>query len=135
MASRHEDWLGQAKRDLSLAKHATDDEFHEWACFAAQQAAEKSIKALYQRLGGEAWGHSIKELFEELPREIRPPEHLFDSAKLLDQYYIGPRYPNSVPEGKPGDFYTRGQAEGAIAHAEGIIAFCEDHILSQGTGA
>jgi HEPN domain-containing protein len=135
MASRHEDWLGQAKRDLSLARHATDDGFHEWACFAAQQAAEKAVKALYQRLGAEVRGHSVVEMLEELPRDKSAPEELFENAQVLDQYYIGPRYPNSVPKGMPGDFYTRGQAEDAIAYAQPIIAFCEDHILPQGKGA
>ena len=49
MPDRHKDWLRQAKRDLEHARHALKDEDYEWACFAAQQAAEKGVKALYQK--------------------------------------------------------------------------------------
>ncbi|MBI4493722.1 MAG: HEPN domain-containing protein [Chloroflexi bacterium] len=35
--------------------------FHDWACFSAQQAAEKTVKAVLQRLGAEAWGHAVFE--------------------------------------------------------------------------
>lgn len=131
MASRHEDWLSQAKRDLALAQSATQDGFHEWACFASQQAAEKAVKGVYQRLGGEAWGHSILEMLEELPKDVEPQARVFEAAQVLDQYYIGPRYPNSVPKGIPGDFYTQHQAKEAIEYAQAIVAFSEDHILSK----
>jgi HEPN domain-containing protein len=53
MATREKDWLRQAKRDLEHAQHALEDEDYEWSCFAAQQAAEKAVKALYQKLGAE----------------------------------------------------------------------------------
>ena len=46
MAARHQDWLRQADADLRHARQARDHGAHEWACFAAQQAAEKSIKAV-----------------------------------------------------------------------------------------
>ena len=59
MPNRAKDWLDQARRDLELAQHAELGGFHEWACFAAQQAAEKGLKALIASLGGEARGHSI----------------------------------------------------------------------------
>ena len=129
MPARHEDWLRQAKRDLDQARHAMTGGFHEWACFSAQQAAEKAVKALYQRLGAEAWGHSVASLLTELPQRARPKQELIDQAKSLDRHYIPPRYPNSLPQGIPGDYYTRGEAEEALDHAAAIIAFCEGHIL------
>lgn len=129
MASRHEDWLGQAKRDLAQARHAEQGGFFEWACFAAQQAAEKAVKALFQKIGAEVWGHSVFRMLEELPEGFEAMKELLDKAKILDQHYIAPRYPNSVPEGMPGDFYTAAQAKEAIGNADTIISFCEDHIL------
>ena len=54
MATREEDWLRQAKRDLEHARHALEDRDYEWSCFAAQQAAVKAVKALYQKLGADA---------------------------------------------------------------------------------
>jgi HEPN domain-containing protein len=43
MPSRAQDWFRQAERDLDQARASRQDERHEWACFAAQQAAEKAI--------------------------------------------------------------------------------------------
>lgn len=45
MPNRARDWLDQAGWDLELARHAASGAFHEWACFAAQQVAEKALKA------------------------------------------------------------------------------------------
>ena len=42
---RSADWLAQAKRDLVHARHDVEAEFYEWACFSAQQAAEKAVNA------------------------------------------------------------------------------------------
>ena len=50
MPSRAEDWLRQASRDLQLTREALAGGIFEWAAFAAQQAAEKAVKALYQGL-------------------------------------------------------------------------------------
>ncbi|NTW21878.1 MAG: HEPN domain-containing protein, partial [Nostocales cyanobacterium W4_Combined_metabat2_030] len=40
-------WLRQAKRDLDHARLALSGGNYEWACFAAQQSAEKAVKALF----------------------------------------------------------------------------------------
>src|SRR5438046_485942 len=45
IADRSGDWMAQAEQDLGLARTAAREAFHEWACFAAQQAAEKALKA------------------------------------------------------------------------------------------
>ena len=128
MPERAGDWLKQAERDLQHAHHALRDGDYEWAAFAAQQAAEKAVKALYQRLGGEAWGHAVSLLLTHLPEERRPEEALIERAKGLDRHYIGPRYPNSFPDGAPMVFYTRHDAEQAISDATAVIAFCQDQI-------
>jgi HEPN domain-containing protein len=134
VASRHEDWLKQGQRDLDHARRAVADGDHEWACFAAQQGAEKAVKAVYQKAGGMAWGHSITALLEELPEPWRPDEALVDAAKELDKHYIPPRYPNSHPQGAPFEYYTRGEAERAIANAERVIGFCSGILAKPAAG-
>ena len=129
MPSRAEDWLRQAMRDLEHARAALRQETFEWAAFAAQQAAEKAVKAVFQSLGGDARGHSVTELLVALPPQAKPATTLIESAKELDKHYIGPRYPNSYPSGAPMDFYTRGEAERAIRGAEQIIEHCKGHVL------
>ena len=47
MPSRADDWFRQAPRDLAHARDTFEDGVYEWAAFAAQQAAEKAVKALY----------------------------------------------------------------------------------------
>lgn len=56
MPSRAQDWFRQAVKDLEQAGESREAGRHEWACFAAQQAAEKAVKALHLHNGQEAWG-------------------------------------------------------------------------------
>ena len=129
MVSRANDWLRQALRDLEHAKKSIGLGDYEWACFAAQQAAEKAVKALYQKLGVEIWGHSISRMLQHLPNNYKPSRELIDKAKELDRHYIPTRYPNFHPEGAPLDYYTEEDAKRAVRYAEEIIEFCRSKIL------
>ncbi len=125
MPSRIEDWLKQSRRDLEAARTTFAAGQFDWACFAAQQAAEKALKALYQKHHAEGWGHVLRLLVENLTE--REPElvgHL-ERAKILDKYYIPTRYPNWLDAGAPADAYTRTEAKQAIDHAEEIQRFCQ----------
>jgi HEPN domain-containing protein len=124
MAERSRDWFRQAEADLRHARHAAEDEDFEWAAFAAQQAAEKAVKALFQKLHLEAWGHTISLLLASLPESAGAGAMLIDAAKRLDKHYIPTRYPNGFDRGAPVDFYTLGEAHQAIADAEAIVGFC-----------
>jgi len=129
MSNRYADWYRQAEADLRHARHAHEDSDYEWSCFAAQQAAEKALKALFQRLGMEAWGHTITALMGNLKDTADPPnETLLDYARSLDKHYIPTRYPNGFASGAPTDFYTEGEAREAISHAEAILEFCRRQI-------
>lgn len=127
MVERSIDWLNQADRDMKQAEASLRDELYEWSCFAAQQAAEKAVKALIQSLGGEAWGHSVTALIDALPDDVRP-SGLRDEALELDQAYIPSRYPNAHPVGYPGSLYTRKMAERLIEYSKEIIKYCRDAV-------
>lgn len=124
MSNRAVDWLRQARRDLTHAQHALDDGDFEWSCLAAQQAAEKAVKALYEELHGEGWGHAVSKLLRDLSPQLAVPVELVDGALRLDKLYIPTRYPNGFPSGAPGDYFTAAEAAAAIADAEAILAFC-----------
>ncbi|MDY6797087.1 MAG: HEPN domain-containing protein [Actinomycetota bacterium] len=128
MPSRHEDWLRQAKRDLNHARNSLRNGEYEWACFAAQQGAEMAVKALFQGLGADTWGHSVSALLASLPPETGVAEQLVERGKELDKHYIPARYPNSHPQGAPLDYYTKSEAERAIENGDAVISFCEDKI-------
>jgi len=128
MGNRYADWFRQGEADLRLAHSALAGKHYEWSCFAAQQAAEKALKSVFQKRGMEAWGHTLTVLIGNLPPDIRPPETLVDYARSLDKHYIPTRYPNGFASGAPTDFYTRKEAEQAIQYAEAIVEFCRHQI-------
>ena len=128
MAERSADWFRQAEADLRHARNARDDGDYNWAAFACHQAAEKAIKALFQKLHREAWGHVLSMLLASLPEDRLSDAALIDRAKELDKHYIPTRYPNGFERGAPVDFYTRKEAEEAIAGAEAILEFCRHQI-------
>ncbi|RTH06784.1 HEPN domain-containing protein [Thermus scotoductus] len=120
--NRAKDWLLQAERDLEMAEIARKAGRHEWACFAAQQAAEKAVKALHLHLGQEAWGHVIARLLKELPLEV--PQDLVEKARYLDGLYIPTRYPDAFPEGPSAEHYGLLQSQEAVRYAREILEFC-----------
>lgn len=129
MCNRYADWFRQARADLRHARNALQDGDYEWSCFAAQQAAEKALKALFQRLGMEAWGHTVTALIGNVPPGVaQPPESLINNARMLDKHYILTRYPNGFDSGAPTDFYTAQEAQDAVRHAEAILEFCGHQI-------
>src|SRR5437870_2705950 len=62
MADRSGDWMAQGERDLEVARTAAREGFHEWACFASQQAAEKALKAAHLSRLREFHLHAVEEL-------------------------------------------------------------------------
>lgn len=123
MANRTPDWFRQALRDLKQAEDSRRAGRHEWACFAAQQAAEKAVRALHLHLGQEAWGHVVAHLLQELPEAVSVPRQLIEQGRVLDNFYIPSRYPNSHPAGAPFEHYGPLQSEEALRHARAIVEF------------
>jgi HEPN domain-containing protein len=105
-----------------------DDSRFEWTCFAAHQAAEKAVKALHLSCTQEAWGHVVRRLLQELPKELSLPDDLVEKARVLDSFYIPTRYPNGHAEGAPFEHYGTLQAKEAIEYAHQILEFCRDQM-------
>lgn len=109
---RSRDWMDQAERDLEHARADMEQGFYEWACFSSQQAAEKAVKAVFQKMGAEAWEYSVADLLDELRRSHEVPEELVNGALELDKACIPTRYPNAHLSGsQKGD--TRAGRQGA----------------------
>ena len=121
MVNRSKDWISQAERDLAQAESSKAEGRHEWACFAAQQSAEKAVKGLHLFLRQEAWGHVIARLLMDLPMAVS--EDLIEKAKVLDNFYIPTRYANGHPDGAPFEHYGSLQSGEAIRHAGEILTF------------
>lgn len=122
---RSRDWMDQAKGDLRHSLSDIEQGFYEWSCFSSQQAAEKAVKAVFQKMGAEAWGHSVSDLLRELSKKHNVPKELINGALELDKAYIPTRYPNAHPSGSPRTRYIEDEAKRLYSHAEKIIQFCE----------
>jgi HEPN domain-containing protein len=89
-----EDWLRYARSDLALSGAArTPDILYETLCFHAQQAVEKSLKAVLIHYGAPfSRTHNIRTLIEQLTPHCGIPESVSESAGLSD-YAVALRYP------------------------------------------
>ncbi|MCS7180835.1 MAG: HEPN domain-containing protein [bacterium] len=130
MSERSKDWIEEAENDIKHAENDLKSGFYNWACFSAQQAGEKAVKGVFQKLGVDIWGHSVSDLLLELSKKIKVPKNLIEISYELDKAYIPTRYPDVFPSGSPKDKYTKKEAERLIKYGKKIVEFCKT-ILSQ----
>jgi HEPN domain-containing protein len=64
-------WYGQAQDDLDAAKALLSASKYAQACFYAQQAAAKGMKAIWIVQDLDPWGHSVTRLIRDLPEESK----------------------------------------------------------------
>lgn len=117
--------MAQATSDLAHARADVERAFYDWACFSAQQAAEKSVKALLNKLGADVWGHSVGGFLEKLPEGPAKDSDLMDAAAELDKAYIPTRYPDAFPSGSPSTQYTLREAERLVGYAAEVVEYCQ----------
>lgn len=123
---RSGDWLAQAKDDLLWARATIDADRFAQACFVCQQVAEKGLKALAIYRGfDEIRSHSILEIAEAMGLNAE----IESMGKRLDQYYIGPRYPDAFASGAPFKYFTKDQADEAMTMAERLVAIVETEMV------
>jgi HEPN domain-containing protein/predicted nucleotidyltransferase len=111
------EWLGYARHDAGVARRALTADFMEPrdACYYAQQAAEKALKAALIHLRIEPpRTHDLDELRNLLPSGWKVRE-LYPLLKALTDWAVNSRYPDVPPEPTDQD------AQVAVARAEGIL--------------
>ena len=96
---------------------------HEWACFQAQQAGEKALKALLYGRGIPAiLTHSLRRLIRECEAFDETFRALGEAARLLDQHYISTRFPTYFDsELPPTRYYEEGDADACLQSAHAIL--------------
>lgn len=129
---RHEAkrWLLQAQADIKAAEGSVTAGSFEWACFQAQQAGEKALKAIWQSHALEPWGHSLTRMIQEFPVEEAKVElaSFLNHAKRLDKLYIPTRYPNGLPDSIPAEVFTLEEAREAISLAKDLIGVAREMV-------
>jgi HEPN domain-containing protein len=117
-------WLRQAEHDLAIASgHQERGDFSD-ACFMAEQAAQKALKAFLIGHGDRSVPiHSVAQLVERCA-QIDPAFAVHvTTGRVLDQYYIPTRYPDALaPPAVPFESYTQEQGDRAVAAAQAIVA-------------
>jgi HEPN domain-containing protein len=117
-------WLAQARRDLDAATYLFDGARYDAACFAAQQAAEKALKAaLIWVAGDRPRTHQLGALVAELAVH-RPdaPIALGDIA-ALDPYYVTTRYPDAIGGSVPGASFFAPEGRLALERAARVVEY------------
>lgn len=118
------DWLRHAYSDLALsrAKNLSENILLEELCFHAQQAVEKSLKAvLIAKRISFPKTHNIRVLLDLLPQDIAVPLEIERAASLTD-YAVMIRYPGALEP------VTKEEYKKAIQMAESVIHWVEKSI-------
>lgn len=119
-------WMTRAHCDLALARiPAVDGIALEDLCFHAQQAVEKSIKAILIFKGVPfPKTHSIERLIGLLPSDIELTTDLEQSPRL-SIYATALRYPGMTP-------VTEEKYREAVRLAEAVLDWAEDILKQSG---
>jgi len=125
-ADAPERWLANARADLALARvQLPPGGVYEHLCFHAQQAAEKSLKAVLLARGVEfPFTHNLGALLDLLPPELRVPQTVAEAVDL-NLYAVATRYPG---ESEPA---TEDDHREAIRIAEAVLQWAESAIRHQ----
>lgn len=95
-------WLEESEQDLRAIAGNIEAGAFNWACFIAQQAAEKAVKAVRIDRGEDVLRiRSVTALIRGDKRRGLPDlaglSAYLEDAQELDQHYIPARYPNVCP--------------------------------------
>lgn len=117
-----ERWYRQGIDDLDAAQALLTAQKFAQACFYAQQAAKKGLKAVWISLDNDPWGHSCTRLIRDMPQPAQTQFNpLIELALALDKLYIPTCYPDALAELTPAEAFTRNEARTALAAAEQLL--------------
>jgi len=109
--------MNYADEDLRVAEVILPQAFIGSACFHAQQAAEKALKAYLAWLSEEEIpkAHDLTQLSTLIVQRggLEPPER---GLRVLNQHAVAARYPEVPPP-------THAEAAAAVELAEELLAF------------
>lgn len=115
-------WLEQAEADLVTAQKLCELGIFYAACFFAQQAAEKALKAAHYAVGARVViGHSVGTLARAAHSFAPDLAALAETGDRLDLFYIPTRYPNSLPDSVPARIFKVQDATLAVELADRVV--------------
>jgi HEPN domain-containing protein len=128
-----ERWRAEADRALAGSRVQAEAGLHNWACFAAEQAAQLATKALLHGLGRGPWGHDLVRLGElAVDSGVALSRGTLDAMRRLGRHDIPARYPDAHPSGSAGAHYGASDSAEAIRDAEAVLAAIDEAWRSLG---
>lgn len=114
-----EEWIRKASDDeRSIQAILKGEGAASTACFLAQQMAEKCLKGLLAfRRTNFGKVHDLLEIETRLLHSEPHVQTVHDDLRILNEYYIGTRYPGDWPE------YTKSEAQQAFTAAQRVKTF------------
>lgn len=118
-------WFNIAEEDLLWAKASLKEKIWRGACFAAQQGAEKSLKA-YLLVKNKSFPkiHDLVSLNDHCRNIDNEFDQLNNSCNFISPYYLSSRYPDIAEF----EEYSQEMAIEVVQKAEEIIKFVESRL-------
>ena len=118
-------WLNMAREDLLWAQASLKEEIWRGACFAAQQAAEKSLKAYLLAKGKSIPRiHDLVSLNDQCGNIDKEFNELINSCNFISPYYLSSRYPDIAEF----EEYSGEMAGTVVQKAEEIVEFIKSKL-------
>jgi HEPN domain-containing protein len=116
---RYVSWFLQAESDLRSVADLAKNGHYAKACFNAQQAAEKALKALAFFRGADlVKSHSLATI----AKDLKINGELAGFSSKLDLYYLTARYPDALPDhAVPSENFDAIMAEEALQMAREFL--------------
>jgi HEPN domain-containing protein len=117
-------WLAQATYDVHAAKESMEAENFEWACFQAEQSAEKALKSVIVFHGKSAPKLHRLGVLIGVVKSVDPRfRGIHIDIAELQSYTFTARYPFLIPGNyeTPHDYITKEDADICIKQAEIIL--------------
>ncbi len=115
-----EEWLKKSEHDLGTAKitFLNKLEYSDTICFHCQQAAEKSLKAVWIKLGIKVIKtHDLLFLLDKISEIENVESEIYKYCEILNDFSIEIRYPGEIIEP------TKEEVIEAIEATEKIMSF------------
>ena len=123
-AERVQRWLHEAASDVAAAELLAATQPH-LGCFHAQQAVERSLKALLTRVVGDPPQRRFAQDLLRLMTAcgVLPPDDVVESALATDEFYIAPRYPDALGYADAALMFGARAVRRALGDAHAVLAW------------
>ena len=112
-------WFERAKKDFKAATNSLNSGDYEWTAFQAQQATEKSLKALYIKKHKNFI--KIHDLVF-LARKVNAPKEILVLCSKINPSYLDTRYPDLTKS------YNQEDAKEILNYAEKVLEWIEKNL-------